>query len=762
MKLDLRALVSNTFESSLSDMQIESDPVEWSQRNFAASLKDGALFSNQIESVEAIHHPVIQSVNVLASRGAGKTAGIGVGLGSLGALRPDTGIICSAPIKPQANKIIRVVTQLFERGTAEAQSKIDWESMSASRIQFKNGSFMESVSGQETANVEGAHGPVLYVDEAHLVPGYSMTNKLTPMNVSLDGFRKIIKSGVSMNRSHFYRSCTAPGAKVLICPWWKAELFLNEPDPLLYKKRQYSRQLIRRMPLSYKRKYFPDRPDLHILTGDEVTELDWRTQYELEWVADIMNALSEENQALLVTGKHNLLTRGIPGEVYCVGLDTAPGSGTGRWSEVDKTVLAIWRFRKNGLKERVACFTWQGNVLGQEEEIWQVVNHKTGLFKCEVMMADYSNIAVQIVERFKKAGMPVVGVNFGGTATQANSKKNWKNTLFDNFMVELESDNVKYPNIQKIKDQARIQAPGRDMQVQIDNVLEGFSEWCILQRIKGKGLNDQIEAPADNQEEAETGLSDKPHDDHCLTGETLVKMLDGTQKSMRELAEMNISDQWVYSLDSGMNIVPGKINRAWKTGVRELVRVTLDNGQSFRCTPDHRVMLRDGTYTEAKDLFEGQAVRGSYKNHKVVCVTPLSVREDVYDLEVEAHHNFALACGVFVHNCVADYLGVYACDNYAKLKQEASKNNVFGSFEFPIPVIGPASGSMWAPDNPMTNLAKKAASQNPFAQAEAQAALKGFGGGNGEMPTMPGGTDGMGYISTVLSGAFVKKGGRIL
>ncbi len=37
-------------------------------------------------------------------------------------------------------------------------------------------------------------------------------------------------------------------------------------------------------------------------------------------------------------------------------------------------------------------------------------------------------------------------------------------------------------------------------------------------------------------------------------------------------------------------------------------------------------------------------------NHKVVAVRPLSKRVDVYDLEVPETHNFALACGVFVHN----------------------------------------------------------------------------------------------------------------
>lgn len=38
-------------------------------------------------------------------------------------------------------------------------------------------------------------------------------------------------------------------------------------------------------------------------------------------------------------------------------------------------------------------------------------------------------------------------------------------------------------------------------------------------------------------------------------------------------------------------------------------------------------------------------------NHKVVFVENLGTTVPVYDLTVDEHHNFALSCGVFVHNC---------------------------------------------------------------------------------------------------------------
>jgi DNA gyrase subunit B len=96
----------------------------------------------------------------------------------------------------------------------------------------------------------------------------------------------------------------------------------------------------------------------------------------------------------------------------------------------------------------------------------------------------------------------------------------------------------------------------------------------------------------------------------------------------------------------------------------EVVRVTLDNGEMIECTPDHRFMLRDGSYRQATELGAGDSlmplrfiedVHGTMQavameNHKAVAVEASQQRMDVYDIEVPHTHNFALAAGVFVHN----------------------------------------------------------------------------------------------------------------
>lgn len=178
----------------------------------------------------------------------------------------------------------------------------------------------------------------------------------------------------------------------------------------------------------------------------------------------------------------------------------------------------------------------------------------------------------------------------------------------------------------------------------------------------------------------------------CFTGDTKISLLDGRELSFIELLEEQKRGKeiWVYAYDIQNNkIVPAKAINIRKTGTNaQLVKVTLDNGEVIRCTPNHKFLLRNGTYKEAWLLEEGDALmplyrrywvnyewvyqphdkkyetvknklkyagigihdfKKQYMNHKVVSVE-FCGKEDVYDLEVPKYHNFALSSGIFVHN----------------------------------------------------------------------------------------------------------------
>ncbi len=100
----------------------------------------------------------------------------------------------------------------------------------------------------------------------------------------------------------------------------------------------------------------------------------------------------------------------------------------------------------------------------------------------------------------------------------------------------------------------------------------------------------------------------------CFTGETKIKMLDGTEKTFAELAELPKDEVfYVYSVDKNGKIVvgEGRFSRITKRNA-EIIEVVLDNDAKIRCTPDHRFLLRNGIYKEAKDLTTEDSLMPGY------------------------------------------------------------------------------------------------------------------------------------------------------
>ena len=100
----------------------------------------------------------------------------------------------------------------------------------------------------------------------------------------------------------------------------------------------------------------------------------------------------------------------------------------------------------------------------------------------------------------------------------------------------------------------------------------------------------------------------------CFTGDTKIKLLDGTDKSFAELANLPAEEVFpVYSVNADGDIVVGEGRHARVTRRdASLVEVTLDNGECIRCTPDHRFLLRDGRYKEAQNLTPADSLMPGY------------------------------------------------------------------------------------------------------------------------------------------------------
>ncbi len=97
----------------------------------------------------------------------------------------------------------------------------------------------------------------------------------------------------------------------------------------------------------------------------------------------------------------------------------------------------------------------------------------------------------------------------------------------------------------------------------------------------------------------------------CFTGDTLIPLLNGKDVPIKELAESG-DEFWVWSVTPSQRITSARATARRTRGNASLVRVTLDNGKSVTCTPDHQFMLRDGSWLEAANLQPGASLMPLY------------------------------------------------------------------------------------------------------------------------------------------------------
>ena len=148
----------------------------------------------------------------------------------------------------------------------------------------------------------------------------------------------------------------------------------------------------------------------------------------------------------------------------------------------------------------------------------------------------------------------------------------------------------------------------------------------------------------------------------CFSGDIKVALADGRNLSFKQLAEEHEQGKknfgYTIKNDGSIGIEEIENPRITKRNA-EVIKIILDNNQEIICTPDHKFMLRDGSYKEAQNLVNTDSLMPLYEkeiniipklNHKIIKIEKLNEKIDVYDIEVPDTHNFALASGVFVHN----------------------------------------------------------------------------------------------------------------
>ena len=146
----------------------------------------------------------------------------------------------------------------------------------------------------------------------------------------------------------------------------------------------------------------------------------------------------------------------------------------------------------------------------------------------------------------------------------------------------------------------------------------------------------------------------------CFSGETLIALADGRALNFRELVEEQAlgKEHFCYTIRNDGKIGLERIINARMTKAdAEVIRVILDTGESITCTPDHRFMLRDGSYKPASELTVHDSLMPLYR--KLSDIDEPGITIDGYEMVWDPRSDF----WIFTH-LLADWhnrwKGVYA------------------------------------------------------------------------------------------------------
>ena len=141
---------------------------------------------------------------------------------------------------------------------------------------------------------------------------------------------------------------------------------------------------------------------------------------------------------------------------------------------------------------------------------------------------------------------------------------------------------------------ARIAAKAARDTVIRKGALEGFT-------LPGK----LADCSSKNPEESEIFIVEGESAGGCFSGDMKVALLDGRNLEFRELAKEQAQGKqnYCYTIDADGHVAVAPIRNVRITKKNtEVIKIVLDNGEEIVCTPDHRFMMRDGSYREAEKL----------------------------------------------------------------------------------------------------------------------------------------------------------------
>lgn len=134
----------------------------------------------------------------------------------------------------------------------------------------------------------------------------------------------------------------------------------------------------------------------------------------------------------------------------------------------------------------------------------------------------------------------------------------------------------------------------------------------------------------------------------CVTGDTIVMMSNFKKKKIEDIKV----GESVRSRTIDGEYKENKVKRIWSTKDQEVVRVWLEHDKYIDCTKQHAFLMRDGTYSPVESMSVGDELTTIFAGvyWRIVCIDTIPEKKTVWDMELEAPHNFVTGVGVIAHN----------------------------------------------------------------------------------------------------------------
>jgi len=142
-------------------------------------------------------------------------------------------------------------------------------------------------------------------------------------------------------------------------------------------------------------------------------------------------------------------------------------------------------------------------------------------------------------------------------------------------------------------------------------------------------------------EESEIFLVEGDSAGGCFSGDTKVALTDGRSLSFKDLVveQEQGKQNFCYTIRQDGKVGIEKIINARVTKKNAaVIKVTLDNGKSILCTPDHRFLLRDGSYKAAASLTPDDSLMPLYRKFSDITEPGITINgyEMVWDVRSDS------------------------------------------------------------------------------------------------------------------------------